>query len=181
LAENPGKTLDELVAAKKINADQKTSAEKKPGLIAQINQLEEQVTHYKKFGQEYEQRFAGEKAALEKSHKEELERVKEEVGAEHTSTSGKKTEEDLLVFSRFLRAAAAKRQSGDATSNENRAFEGALLQVYGGEAPAVAAIQKIISGAEEQVPATDSELVDYTCMFSSGDPPIREPDTNLLL
>jgi len=35
MAENPGLSLDELVAAKKINADQKASAEKRPALIAQ--------------------------------------------------------------------------------------------------------------------------------------------------
>ncbi len=165
LADNPGKSLDDLVAAKKINADQKAAAEKKPALVAQISQLEEQVTQFKKFGQDYEQRAAAEKAALVKSHNEELERVKEEALATHTSTS-KKTQDDLLVLSKFLRAAAAKRQNGDEGSNENRAFEGALLQVYGGESSAVAAMQKLISGAEEQVPGVDSEPVDYTCSFN---------------
>jgi undecaprenyl pyrophosphate synthase len=165
LADNPGKSLSDLVAEKKINADQKASAEKKPALLAQIAQLEEQVAQFKKFSQEYEQRSAAEKAALKKAHEEELERVKEETLAEHTSTSTKKVQNDLLVLSKFLRAAAAKRMNGDEGSNENRAFEGALLQVYGGETPAVAAMEKLIFGADEQVPAVDAEPVDYTCTF----------------
>ena len=121
------------------------------------------MVQFKKFGQDYEQRAAAEKAALVKSHNEELERVKAEALAVHATTNEKKTQEDLLVLSRFLRAAAAKRQTGDSESNENRAFEGVLLQVYGGETSAVVAMQKLIMGAEEKVPATDGILVDYSC------------------
>jgi undecaprenyl pyrophosphate synthase len=163
MAENPGLSLDELVAAKKINADQKASAEKRPALIATVNQLEEQVVMYKKFDQEYEQRFAAEKASMENAHKAELERVKEDLLSEHASTSTQKAQDDLLVLSKFLRAAAAKRVNGDEGPNENRAFEGALLQVYGGEDTAVAAMQKLILGSDEQVPGVDSEAVEYTC------------------
>ena len=77
--------------------------------------------------------------------------------------SKKEAKDNLLVLSRFLRAAAAKRQDGDETSPENRAFEGALLLVYGGEVAAVAAMEHLIAGSEEKVPAVDSALSDYTC------------------
>lgn len=69
----------------------------------------------------------------------------------------------MLVLSKFLRAAAAKRQSGDDTSSENRAFEGALLLVYGGDAGAVVAMEKLIDGSENKVPSVDQEPLDFTC------------------
>lgn len=67
------------------------------------------------------------------------------------------------MLSKFLRAAAAKRQGGDENSAENRAFEGALLLVYGGEAGAVVAMEKLISGSDEKVPTVDQEPSEFTC------------------
>lgn len=69
----------------------------------------------------------------------------------------------MLVLSKFLRAAAAKRQSGDDTSNESRAFEGTLLLFYGGDAGAVVAMEKLIEGSEEKVPGVDQEPLHFTC------------------
>lgn len=168
IAEHPGKTLDELVAARKINNDQKAQALKKPSLQASLAQLEEQIAQYKKFDQEYQNRIAAEKAALEGSHKEALEKLKEATFAEANVEAKKVEKEHLLLLSKFLRAAAAKRQSGDDASSENRAFEGALLLVYGGDASAVAAMERLIEGSGDKVPSVDQEALDFTCKLSIG-------------
>ena len=77
---------------------------------------------------------------------------------------GKKEAKDkLLILSKFLRAAAAKRQGGDETSAENRAFEGALLLVYGGEAGAVVAMENLIDGSDDKVPTVDQTPSEFTC------------------
>ena len=163
IAENPNKTLDELLDARKINADQKAQAQKKPALQASLNQLEEQIAQYKQFDEEYQKRLSAEKAALETSHSEELEKVKATAIAEAHAEAKKETKESLLALSKFLRAAAAKRQDGDDTSEENRAFEGALLLVYGGDATAVIAMEKLIDGSEEKVPYVDGQTSEFTC------------------
>ena len=78
---------------------------------------------------------------------------------------GKKEAKDsLLVLSKFLRAAAAKRQDVDATNEEeNKAFEGALLLVYGGDANAVIAMEKLIEGSDEKVPTVHGDALEITC------------------
>ncbi|KAK2745608.1 hypothetical protein FQN55_006098 [Onygenales sp. PD_40] len=163
VAENPENSLDELVASKKINPDQKAQILKKPALQASIAQIEEQLNQYKQYGAYYEDRLASQKAELEKAHKEELEAVKEAAAAKQATaaetleSAEKDFREKLLVLSRFLRAAAAMRRSGDETSNDSRAFEGALFQVYGGTDEAVTAMVKLIDGAEENVPSVDAE------------------------
>ena len=83
---NPGVSLDELVASRKINADQKASAEKKPGLQAQRAQLEEQFGHFQKYGQEQEEKAAREKEILKKSHSSELEALRHSQGRGSTGT-----------------------------------------------------------------------------------------------
>ncbi|KAL9099883.1 MAG: hypothetical protein Q9163_004675 [Psora crenata] len=163
IAENPGSTLDELLASRKINADQKAQAQKKPSLQASLTQLEEQIAQYKQFDEEYQKRLLAEKSALETSHKEELQKVKDAAVAEAVAEGKKEAKENLLALSKFLRAAAAKRQGGDETSPENRAFEGALLLVYGGEVGAVVAMESLIAGSEEKVPTVDSTPSDFTC------------------
>ncbi len=67
------------------------------------------------------------------------------------------------MLSKFLRAAAAKRQAGEESTDEGKAFEGALLLVYGGDARAVVAAQQLINGSEEEVPATDGKPLSITC------------------
>lgn len=104
-----------------------------------------------------------ERSTLETAHKEELERVKEAVTAEVTAKAKDDAREKLLILSKFLRAAAAKRQAGDETSTENRAFEGVLLLIYGGEADAVEAMERLVSGADEKVQTVDGILSDFTC------------------
>jgi hypothetical protein len=68
----------------------------------------------------------------------------------------------LLTLSRFLRAAAARRQLEDDDSDLTKAFEGALLQVYGGDAAAVMAAEKLINGADDGVPSTEGVILSVT-------------------
>ena len=163
IAENPDKTLDELLASRKINADQKVQAEKKPALKANLDQLEEQLEHYKKFDEDYQKKFAAEKTSLEAAHLEELENIKNSANLEAKAEVQKTTREKLLALSRFLRAAAAKRQDGDETAEENRAFEGALLLIYGGDSSAVEAMEKLIEGSEDLVPTVEGQASNFTC------------------
>lgn len=155
--------LEELLSSRKINQDQKAQAQKKPSLQASLAQLEEQIAQYKQFDDEYQKRISSEKSALETSHKDELEKAKEAAVTEAYLESAKDAKENLLTLSKFLRAAAAKRQAGDETSAENRAFEGALLLIYGGEAAAVVAMEKLIAGSDEKVPTVDTVLSEFTC------------------
>ena len=95
-----------------------------------------------------------------------MEKVKEAATAAAKLEGVKETKDSLLVLSKFLRAAAAKRQDGDETTEENRAFEGALLLVYGGDANAVTAMQKLIEGSDDKVPAVDGSTLSITCKLS---------------
>ncbi|KAL4769422.1 hypothetical protein BDW60DRAFT_209969 [Aspergillus nidulans var. acristatus] len=169
IANNPDKTLDELVAEKKINEDQKAQALKKPVLQATIAQLEEQIAHYKEFATFYEQRLASQKAELEKAQKE-VEALREKAAtatpapAEQTPEVKKEdASQQLLSVSRFLSTAAIRRHRGeDETTAESRAFEGVLAQVYGGHLDAVASMQKLIDGADEKVVSVDGERLEVT-------------------
>jgi hypothetical protein len=75
-----------------------------------------------------------------------------------------------------LRAAAARRQLEDDDSDLTKAFEGALLQVYGGDAGAVMAAEKLIEGAEEGVPSTEGVVLGVTCRFISITSPLLQTD-----
>ncbi|KAF2660833.1 hypothetical protein K491DRAFT_674457 [Lophiostoma macrostomum CBS 122681] len=162
LEANPGISLEDLVASRKINADQKAQAQKKPGLQAQLTQYEEQIAQYKKFDQEYQQKIAQEKDILQKSHSGELEKLKETLKEEAALEHKKAFQEKFLTLSRFLRAAAARRQLEDDDSDLTKAFEGALLLVYGGDASAVAAVEKLIDGSEDSVPSTEGTSLSVT-------------------
>ena len=163
IAEHPQKSLEDLLAERKINPDQKAQAEKKPVLLASLEQYESQLGHYKKFDEDSKRRLAAERESLEQAHQQELEKAKEEVHVEAKETANKLVEEKLLILSRFLRAAAAKRSDGDDTAEENLAFEGALLLIYGGDHSAVQAMQKLIDGSEEIVPTVEGQPSDFTC------------------
>jgi len=177
MAENSGTTLDELLASRKINQDQKAQAQKKPSLQASLAQLEEQIAQYKQFDEDYQKRLSAEKSALETSHKDELQKAKEAAVAETIAEGKKEAKDNLLALSKFLRAAAAKRQSGDETSAENRAFEGALLLVYGGEVGAVVAMESLIAGADEKVPTVDQTPSDFTCKPNLLEPHVPYRDS----
>ncbi|KAL5338807.1 hypothetical protein BJX70DRAFT_398366 [Aspergillus crustosus] len=166
IAENPGKTLDELVANKKINTDQRAQALKKPALQTSVTQLEEQIAHYKEFAVFYEQRLASQRAELEKVHEEELESLREKTTVSEPSEVPEVKKEDfnqqLLRLSKFLAKAALIRHSGDDASPESRAFEGVLFQIYGGSLDAVASMQKLIDGVDEQVVGVDGVPIEVT-------------------
>ncbi|KAJ6035181.1 hypothetical protein N7499_002399 [Penicillium canescens] len=162
LAENPGKSLDELIEEKKINNDQKAQAMKKPSLQAAVNQIEEQIAIYKQFAAQYEEKLASQKAELLKAHKEELEAVRGNAIADATESSAKALRERLLTMSKFLCAAANLRREGDATTLESLAFEGVLFQVYGGSQDAVNAMVKLIDGAGEKVIGVEGDALEFT-------------------
>ncbi|OGM41974.1 hypothetical protein ABOM_009407 [Aspergillus bombycis] len=162
IAENSGKSLDDLVAEKKINADQKAQALKKPALQATIAQIEEQIANYKEFAAQYEQRLATQQAELEKAHKEELDAIQEKAVSEANKASQTDLRQRLLSLSKFLCAAATMRRSGDETSNLTRAFEGVLYQVYGGSHEAVNSMLKLIDGADDKVVSVEGEALEIT-------------------
>lgn len=163
MAENNGKSAAELLASRVINADQKAQLDKKPSLVAQLEQNEFQYEQYKKLDDEYKHKFSSEKESLIALHKEELGKVKATVRAEVEEEQKIAFTEKLLTLSRFLRTAAAKRSDEDHQSEDNGAFEGALLLVYGGDFSAVQAIEKLIDGAEENIPGVEGEETHFSC------------------
>ncbi|KUL85218.1 hypothetical protein ZTR_08923 [Talaromyces verruculosus] len=162
IAENPGKSLDQLIAEKKINADQKAQALKKPSLQAQVAQIEEQIAQYKQFAAHYEERLVSQKTSLETAHKQELEAVREKAVAEAKESQETTIRAQLLTLSRFLRSAASVRRTGDAASAESQAFEGVLLQVYGGNQDAVESMLKLINGTDDKVTGVDGQVLDVS-------------------
>lgn len=163
IEENPGKTLDELVSLKIINTDQKQQAINKPGLQQQVATFEEQLSHYKKFDDEYKQSMAKERELLQSSHSKELEEMKEVVTREAKIEAELEFKRKLLTFTRFLKAAAGRRQNEDQT-DDGKAFEGVLCGVYTGDAAAVDCAEKLVNGSDEKVPEY-SGPVDITCEF----------------
>lgn len=99
---------------------------------------------------------------LENTHKEELENEKRKA-AEATESAKKDFKNQLLVLSRFLRAATALRHAGVTNTDESDAFEGALVQIYGGTEEAVFSMLKLINGSEEKLTSATSEPLDVTC------------------
>ena len=130
--------------------------------------MEEQIAQYKKFDAEYQEKHAREKEILQKSHSSELEALREAVKTEAAIEQKKVFREKLLTLSRFLRAAAARRQLEDDDSDLTKAFEGALLQVYGCDAVAVSAAEKLIDGTEDSVPSTEGVQLSVTCMLPTN-------------
>ena len=162
--ENPNVSLDDLVAQRKLNQDQKASALKKPHLQAQLITLEEQVQQYKKFDADHQQQYQKQKQDLTTIHAEELERVKKEAQAEAAKQSEAELKSKLLIFSQFLRAAAARRNAEeDSEEDANRAFEGTLLLVYGGDQKAVETALNLIEGTDEQVTSIEGSLLPVKC------------------
>ncbi|KAK5660642.1 hypothetical protein OQA88_12005 [Cercophora sp. LCS_1] len=160
--EHKGKDLDELVASKIINADQKASLLKKPALQAQLAQLEEQLAQQKKIELEHRVRVAEvEKTLTENFQKEKasaIAEVKDQAAAEAKAT----LHSNLLVLSQFLRLAAARRAEGEDTSDEGQALEGVLLHIYSGDEAAVTAMLKLVGGSDEQTTGTNGEQLQTT-------------------
>ncbi|KAI1489574.1 hypothetical protein F5X96DRAFT_640317 [Biscogniauxia mediterranea] len=167
VSQHKGKSLDELVEAKIINPDQKAQRLKKPQLESQLAQAEEQLAQYKKIEEEYRTRAASDKASLEKSLTEKLEKEKADAIAEiqeKAVADAKKTQHDnLLVLSQFLRLAAARRsEEADGTLDENMALEGVLLNVYSGDEHAVATMLKLIEGSDEKTTSVTGDELQTT-------------------
>lgn len=142
---------------------------KKPALQASLTQFEEQLVQYKKFDSEYKARAQADKLELEKLFSEKAEynlsRALASARAEAAAAAVKEKHADMLLLSQFLRLAAARRadEEADASTDENQALEGVLLQVYSGDESAVAAMIKLISGADEQTQATTGQPLTTTC------------------
>lgn len=164
VAEHKDKSLDELVSAKVINADQKASLLKKPALQSQLAQYEEQLAQHKKVEAEHRAHVAElQKSLAEKAEKEKaaaLADIKQKAEAEAEQT----LRGNLLVLSQFLRLAAARRgdEEADSTADENMALEGVLLHVYSGDNNAVETMLKLVQGAEDHTTSTSGDVLQTT-------------------
>lgn len=164
IAENPNVSLDDLVTQRKLNNDQRASALKKPGLVAQLAQLETQITQFREFEADFKQQLQRQKEALTAQHERELEKANEDFRQDSVTAGTTDLRQKLLTFSQFLRAAAAKRSNEDeGPTDENQAFEGALLLVYGGDTRAVETAINIIDGSDEQVPNIEGLPLSTKC------------------
>jgi hypothetical protein len=172
VAENKDKTLDQLVAEKKINADQKAQLLKKPSLEASLAQFRAQIEQYKKFDQEYKTASAAEKAQFEKTFSEraskELEEAVSAAKAEALATAKQEQESAFLALSQFLRLAAVRRgEEEDQELPENVALEALLVKVYTGDISAVGAMSKIIEGSADSVTTQAGDVLSVTCKLSA--------------
>ncbi|KAI0429021.1 hypothetical protein F5Y09DRAFT_311501 [Xylaria sp. FL1042] len=161
------KSLDELVDAKIINADQRAQRLKKPQLEAQLAQFEEQLAQYKKVDEDYRSRSAADKAAVEKTLTEKFEKEKADIINELTEKAAadakQSLHDNLLVLSQFLRLAAARRsEEADAGLDENMALEGVLLNVYSGDEHAVSTMLKLIEGSSEVTRSVTGDALQTT-------------------
>jgi hypothetical protein len=160
-----------LVAARKINADQKQQILNKPKLQESLAQLEDQITQYKKFDQEYKAKMQAEKAEYEKIHTEKASKELEEAvalaKAEAAAAALKGQHDGLLLISQFLRLAAIRRgdEEADATLDENKALEGVLAKVYTGDEEAVQTMLKIIMGSNVPTVSVNGEVLTTTCEY----------------
>jgi len=170
VAENKDKTLDQLVAEKKINADQKAQLLKKPALEASLAQFRAQIEQYKKFDQEYKTASAAEKAQFEKTFTEraskELEEAVSAAKTEALAVAKQEQESGFLALSQFLRLAAIRRgEDEDPELPENVALEALLVKVYTGDITAVGAMSKIIEGSTDSVTTQAGDVLGVTCNF----------------
>lgn len=156
LAENKGKTLDELVEAKILNADQRAQILKKPALQAQLATFEEQLAQYQRVHDQYAAQAAAEKADFEK--------VVEKARADAAAEAKQGFQDNLLLLSQFLRVAAYRREEAkDPDADESQAIEGVLLAIYSGDSAAVSAMMKLMEGSAEQVISVPGEKLESTC------------------
>ncbi|RFU78854.1 hypothetical protein TARUN_3421 [Trichoderma arundinaceum] len=159
LSQHSDKSLDELVAEKIINIDQRTQILKKPALQAALAQYEEQLVQYQKVHEQYQARVAAEKAEWAKT----LEKTKEEALSGAKADFESSLDAKLLVLSQFLRLAAYRREeSQEPESDESQAIEGVLLAIYSGDENAVSAMQKLIEGSDDQIVSVPGEQLQTT-------------------
>ncbi|KAK4223188.1 hypothetical protein QBC38DRAFT_58244 [Podospora fimiseda] len=157
------KTLDELIEAKIINADQKASHLKRPGLQAQLFQLEQQLALLKTIEQEHRAQLAKQEKALTEKFEKEKEQLIAETKQKAADEGAANLKTDFLLVSQFLRLAASRRaEDHDATLDENQALEGILLYLYSGDDNAVATMNKLVQGSDEQTRSTGGETLQTT-------------------
>jgi len=171
IAENPGKSLEELVSSKKINADQKAQVLKKPALQLQLAQYEEQIAQYRKFDEEHKTKASADLAQLERTLKEtaskELEKALADATKDSQESASSQSKQSLLLVSQFLRLAAVRRgEEQDEESDENKALEGLLAAVYTGNAQAVSAMTSLIEGSSDVIRGVDGEETSITCRLN---------------
>ncbi|OAA69998.1 hypothetical protein LEL_09814 [Akanthomyces lecanii RCEF 1005] len=159
LAEHKGKTLEELVASKILNTDQRAQILKKPALQAQLATLEEQLAQSQRVHDQYAAQAATEKAEFEKT----IQKLKADATAEAKQAFDETFQDNLLLLSQFLRLAAYRREEGsNPDADENQAIEGVLLAIYSGDSSAVAAMMKLMEGSAEQVISVPGETLEST-------------------
>lgn len=159
LSQHPGKSLEQLVDERVINADQKAQLQKKPALQAALAQYEEQLVQYQKIHEQYQTRAAAEKAEWAKT----LEKTKEEALSEAKADFKNSLDAKLLVLSQFLRLAAYRREeSQEPESDESQAIEGVLLAIYSGDENAVSAMQRLIEGSDDKIVSVPGDQLQTT-------------------
>lgn len=173
IEQHPGKSLDELVAAKVINGDQKAQILKKPALLEQLKQQQAQLDIYRKIDNDYKTRLATETSTLEKTLTEKFEADKSEAirEAKDAAEAAAKAavHNALLTLSQFLALASHRRtEQPDSTEPENLALEGVLLGVYSGDDTGVASMIKLVEGSSEQTKSITGEDLPTTCRCSTG-------------
>ena len=157
---------------------------KKPGLQAQVTQLEDQLSNLRAFAHELEEKAGKDKASLIEAHQAEITMVKEQAAQDAEDIKAKAVEDSLHAVVQFLHAAASKRQVEDAESDEAKAFEGALLLVYQGNDTALSTLIDLIYGTDAKVTDVQGETLDFTfaqvkqaSMKSAQEvPPSTEPE-----
>jgi hypothetical protein len=168
IAAHPGKSLEDLLAQKIINADQKQQVINKPSLTNQATQLEEQLAQFKKLQGEFRTKAQTDRAEFEKSSTESrdkaiadaLKEQEEKLVAQHQ----KELSDTLLHLSQFLRLAASRRaEDCDHSLDENLAIEGVLLGVYTGDKAAVDCILKLTRGTNDTTVSVSNEPCQTTC------------------
>lgn len=168
--EHQGKSPEELVATKIINADQKKQVDNLNKLKTEVARFEEQLTQFQKVDEEYRAKLASAKADTEKSLTEKYEQEKTDAVAEAKSKAqadAKKSLHDgFLVLSQFLRLAAHRRaEAPGSEDDEDMALEGILLSVYGGDEPAVASMLKLYEGTDDTTTSVAGDNLQTTCKF----------------
>lgn len=168
IAENKDKTIEQLLSAKIINADQKRQVDNKPALEAELARYEEQLAQVQKLDDEWRGVVASTKADTEKHLTEKFEQEKAdavaEVKAKVEAEAQKSLEDGFLVLSQFLRLAAHRRgEAPDSTEDADMAFEGVLLSVYAGDRTAVDSMIKLYKGTDDATTSVAGEPLQTTC------------------
>ncbi|CAI4217227.1 unnamed protein product [Parascedosporium putredinis] len=168
LKEHAGKSLEELVSTRIINADQRAQILKKPALEAQLAQYEEQLVQYKKIDAEYRSNTEAQVQRVQTTLTEKFEKEKADAVREiqEKAEADIKTSlhDSLLIVSQFLRLAAARRidEESDPGLDENLALEGILSAVYCGDENAVTTMLKLVEGTNDRTQSTAGEELEST-------------------